>query len=253
MPDGAFGRRRIYLMRHGHVDYFQPGLTDPRVVNLTEEGRAQAKAAGAALSHARIDVAAHSGLPRTKETLEIVLGARANPPAPEALPALEELKSGWVKADSREELAAWLAFCFDDADTPDARFLPSGERFADAEARVVAGLEAFLCRGDWRVALVVAHEGVNRILLGWVCGGGLATIGAFEQDLGCINVIDFDVTPALSGDGAMIERAIIKSLNVTPYDYVKHGLPRTSLEHLFDVDFGRARPAQRPQAPAEDS
>ena len=87
----------------------------------------------------------------------------------------------------------------------------------------------------------MAHEGVNRILLGWACGGGLASIGAFEQDLCCINVIDVDITPAPQG-GVQIERAIIKALNITPYDYVKGGLPRTSLEHLFDVDFGGARP-----------
>ncbi len=248
MTDGAFGRRRVYLMRHGHVDYFQPGLSDPRVVDLTDEGRAQAEAAAAALAPARFDIAAHSGLPRTRQTLEIVLEANAKRPAVEPLPDLEELRSGTVMAESREELAAWLAFCFDDAADQDASFLPTGERFVDAEARIVSGLSAFLRRPDWKVALIVAHEGVNRIILGWACGGGLATIGAFEQDLGCINVIDFDMTPAIDGDGAMVERAVIKALNVTPYDYVKHGLQRTSLEHLFDIDFGRARPRRRPDA-----
>ena len=54
------GRRRIYLMRHGHVDYFAPGLTDPRGVPLTDEGVGQANAAGDALQHVEFDFAIHS-------------------------------------------------------------------------------------------------------------------------------------------------------------------------------------------------
>lgn len=237
------GRRRIYLMRHGHVDYFAPGLTDPRTVSLTEEGRAQAEAAREALKSVDFDIAVHSGLPRTIETAGIVLSGRDL--AATAEEGLEELKSGWLVAESREELAARLAFSFDEAAAPGAAFLPGGELFADAERRITEAVERLITRRRWKTALIVAHEGVNRIFLGWVCGGGLATIGAFEQDLACVNVIDLDVTARPSGAGLMIERAILKAVNVTPYDYVKGGLPRTTLEHLFNVDFGRTRPARR--------
>jgi len=236
------GRRRIYLMRHGHVDYFAPEITDPRLVPLTDEGRRQADAARAALAGVDFDLAVHSGLPRTRETAAIVLDGRGMTAIAEE--GFEELKSGWVVAESREELAAMLAFSFDDAAEPGASFLPEGETFADAEARIVRGVEGLIAGRDWRRALIVAHEGVNRILLGWACGGGLATIGAFEQDLCCINVFDLDIAPREDGAGLAIERAIIKAVNVTPYDYLKDGLPRTSLEHLFEIDFGRGRPAR---------
>ncbi len=248
--DGS-GRRRVYLMRHGHVDYFDQSLKDPRLVHLTDDGREQALAAARALSAVTFDLAVCSGLPRTRQTAEIVLEPHNSRAEHEliSVPDLEELKSGWVKAKSREELAARLAFCFDDADAPDASFLPDGERFIDAEARVTQAMERIVLQGGWRTALIVAHEGVNRILLGWACGGGLKTVSAFEQDLGCVNVIDFDVTPSPDGAGLVLERAIIKAVNVTPYDYLKNGLPRTSLEHLFDVDFGAARPFAPPQNP----
>lgn len=237
------GRRRVYLMRHGHVDYFAPGISDPRCVVLTELGRAQAGAARDALAGVSFDIAVHSGLPRTIETAEIVLAGRAGP-APRAVEGFEELKSGWLLAESREELAARLAFCFDAAAATGARFLPDGEPFAAAEARITAAMQSLIEGALWKTALVVAHEGVNRILLGWATGGGLSTIGAFEQDLACINVIDLDVTARELTPGLRIERAILKSVNVTPYDFVKAGLPRTSLEHLFDVDFGRGRPPE---------
>lgn len=236
------GRRRIYLMRHGHVDYFAPGLTDPRSVPLTEEGRRQADAAGAALKGVEFDLAIHSGLPRTAQTAERVL--RERPITASAEPGLEELKSGRVIAASREELAAMLAFSFDDAHLPGASFLPEGEQFATAERRIIDATERLISGSLWRTALIVAHEGVNRIILGWASGGGLHTIGAFEQDLACINVIDLDITARPDRRGLQIERALLKAVNVTPYDYLKSGLPKTSLEHLFDVDFGRGRPSR---------
>lgn len=238
------GRRRIYLMRHGHVDYFDPGITDPRMVPLTDEGRAQAAAAGEALKHAKFDIAVYSGLPRTRSTAEIVLAANDQPPSLSAHAGLEEVKSGWVKATSREELAARLAYSFDGADAPGASFLPEGETFAAAQSRIVAALEELVFASIWRSALIVAHEGVNRIALGWACGGGLATIGAFDQDLACINLVDIDVTPKADQSGLQIERFSIKALNMTAYDFVKKGLSRSSLEHLFDVDFDGLRPRE---------
>ncbi len=239
--DGA-GRRRIYLMRHGHVDYFTAEMTDPRQVSLTQEGREQAGAARDALHNIDFDFAVYSGLPRTLETAEIVLANRRHSPDLMISEGLEELKSGWLTAKTREELAARLAYSFDGASEPDAAFLPDGELFAAAEARIIASLENLIFQHRWKTALIVAHEGVNRIALGWVCGGGLKTISSFEQDLGCINLIDLDVTPRENGDGLQIERALLKAVNVTPYDFVKHGLSRTSLEHLFDIDFGGVRP-----------
>ncbi len=236
------GRRRIYLMRHGHVDYFNSEIADPRDVRLTEEGRNQAAAARDALQHTHFDIAVCSGLPRTRETAEIILAGNETPPCLDVAEGLGELKSGWIKAKSREELAARLAYSFDAAHEPGARFLPEGETFAGAEQRIICAFQELVLRRDWQSALVVAHEGVNRIALGWACGGGLRTIAAFEQDLCCVNLIDIDVTPAEDGAGLQIERMLIKAVNVTPYDFVKKGLSLSSLEHLFDIDFGGPRP-----------
>ncbi len=242
--DGA-GRRRIFLMRHGHVDYFAPDIADLRAVPLTDEGRRQAEAARDALHNIEFDIAVCSGLPRTVQTAQIVLSGQAKPPALIVREGLEELKSGRILAATREELAARLAYSFDGAAASGAAFLPDGELFVEAQARIISALEALVFNDKWRTALIVAHEGVNRIALGWACSGGLATISSFEQDLGCINLIDIDVTPNNTGAGLQIERVLIKALNVTPYDFLKHGLARTSLEHLFDVDFGGARPTRQ--------
>ena len=235
------GRRRLYLMRHAHVDYFAEGLEDFRAVPLTGEGRQQARAAGQALADVAFDAAFSSGLPRTEETLRLVLGAQARTaPAPEALPAFEEIRGGRVVLPTREALAARIAFSFDEATGPGATFLPGGEAFAEAYDRVVRGLSDLAFGHDWRTAILVAHEGVNRLLLGHLCGAGLAGCAHFEQDLACINVLDLDV---VEEDGApVLARVVLKAVNLTAYDQTKATLTRTSLEHLFGVDFGGARP-----------
>jgi probable phosphoglycerate mutase len=236
---GTTGRRRIYLMRHGHVDYFarevrEAGHTD--LVPLTPLGREQAKASGAALSHVRFDLALSSGLPRTRETAEIVLAANADK-AHLTLgvdAGLVEIKgSGKITAKSREELAARMAFEFDQAAQPGARMM-GGDVFADVQERATDAIKRLLARPAWHTALVVAHEGINRLILSWMTGNALKGVQAFEQDLACINILDFDLVPREDGSvGTQIARSIIKAVNITPYNFVKHGMNLTSLEAIF--------------------
>ncbi len=226
-------------MRHGHVDYFarevrDAGHTD--LVPLTPLGREQAKASGAALSHVRFDLALSSGLPRTRETAEIVLAANADT-AHLTLgvdAGLVEIKgSGKVMAKSREELAARMAFEFDQAAQPGARMM-GGDVFADVQERATDAIKRLLAQPAWHTALVVAHEGVNRLVLSWMTGNALKGVQAFEQDLACINILDFDLVPREDGSvGTQIARSMIKAVNITPYNFVKHGMNLTSLEAIF--------------------
>ena len=75
--------------------------------------------------------------------------------------------------------------------------------------------------------LLVAHDAVNRMILGWVSGAGLAATPVFEQDMGCINIIDVDIV-----EGEVVRR-LIKLLNVTPYNLTKLNLNLTSMEHVM--------------------
>jgi probable phosphoglycerate mutase len=235
---GTTGRRRVYLMRHGHVDYFAREVREvghTQIVPLTPLGREQAHASGAALAHVRFDRALCSGLPRTRETAEFVLAANADAGhlTLEVDADLVEIKGGHIRAKSREELAARMAFEFDQAAAPGARMM-GGDVFAEVQARYVAALERLLAQPGWHTALVVAHEGVNRLLLSWMTGNGLSGVQAFEQDLACINLLDFDMVPREDGTpGTEIARKLIKAVNLTPYNYVKHGMNLTALETIF--------------------
>lgn len=236
---GTTGRRRVYLMRHGHVDYFSREVRDvghTDQVPLTSLGREQALASGEALAHVRFDRALSSGLPRTRETAEIVLRQNADTGhlTLGADAALVEIKGGRVeRMKSREEFAARMAFQFDQAAQPGATML-GGDVFADVQARAVSAIERLLASPGWHTALVVAHEGINRLILSWMTGNGLSGVQAFEQDLACVNILDFDMVPREDGGvGTEIARAIIKAVNLTPYNYSKHGMNMTSLEAIF--------------------
>ncbi len=244
---GTTGRRRLYLMRHGHVDYMAPEVIRTRNITdvpLTARGRMEAQAAGRALANVALDCAFSSGLPRTRETAELVLSQRDTPLALETIPALVEIHGGRPKDAMRErkELIATMEFSLARAAEDGATMLEEGEAFAAAQARAVGAVRTLLATAGWRQALIVAHEAINRVVLSWASGAGLAAAGAFEQDTGCINVLDFDMVPAEDGSPtAEIARVLIKAVNLTPYNYVKHGMNLTSLEAIFDRDFAQEK------------
>lgn len=224
-------------MRHGFVDYTSKLVRetqDPSRAYLTESGREEARAAGIALSDVPLDVAFHSGLARTQETAEIVLAQHdLQAPELEMEPRFQELRSGqYIDFKSPEHLAATMTFQFEQAGQPGATFLEGGEKFSDAMARIEDGLKGLLSRPGWATALIVAHEVVNRMILAWSVGAGLSASVAFEQDTGCINILDFDLVPDQDGN-TRIERALIKAVNLTPANYLKNGMNQRSLEAIF--------------------
>jgi len=234
---GTTGRRRIYLMRHGFVDYTSAAVRaarDPKVAALTPRGEEEARAAGIALSEVHFDLALCSGLLRTRQTAELVLAEHPNAPELEMVEGFVEVRSGsYMDFHSAEHLAAVMTFTFEQAGEPDAEFLPGGELFADALIRVREALHGLLMRPNWATALVVAHEVVNRMLLADVIGAPLGASAGFEQDTGCINILDFDLVPDESGQGTKIERGVIKAVNLTPANYLKNGMNLRSLEAIF--------------------
>ena len=85
-------RRRLYLMRHAEVSYFdaEGRPVDPAQVPLNEDGVAQATAAARAFADVELDRVVTSGLPRTLETAAIVAPVHAA----ESWPELRELEGG---------------------------------------------------------------------------------------------------------------------------------------------------------------
>jgi phosphoserine phosphatase len=227
-------RRRVYLMRHGEVNYFdeQGRPFRPETVPLNAEGRRQAEAAGAALTAVPLDLALTSGLRRTTETASLVLAGRGL--ALQSEPRLREIETGrlsdWAAASPAEVERLVLGALPADL-RPEARFL-AGETFASLQQRVGECWGEVLARGDWRHLLIVAHGVVNRLVLSNLLGAGLAGLGRLEQDAGCINLIEvFDPVDVEHVDQS--GTALVRLVNFTPANPLKQGMDLSTLEGLY--------------------
>ncbi len=225
--EGTSSRRRVYLMRHGEVRYFgadgQP--VHPKFVDLTDRGLMQAACTGEMLADVPFDRALSTGLPRTMQTARSVLADRKI--ELEEMPALKEIHSGRATGKTLDEVKEDFIYGMETASQPGARFA-GGDLFQEFYDRVTAAFEALLLEPGWRNLLLVAHDGTNRMLLSWASYGGLASARAFEQDPGCLNVIDADV------EDGQISRRLVKLANLTPTNHSKLGNHLTSMEQVFD-------------------
>lgn len=217
-------RRRVHLVRHGEVRYFddhgQP--VDPRAVPLTARGRVQAGALRDALRPVAIDRAVCSGLPRTRETAEILLEGRGLPL--EEAPAFREIRAGRFRELPPERAQDLIAAAYTGAADQEGCFI-GGDRFSAFAGRVVEAFRSLLAEPGWASLLLVAHDAVNWALLCHAMGCGLGAMAALEQDLACLNVIDIDTEP---GGGDVF---IVRAVNTTAYDPAKAEIRLCSMEH----------------------
>jgi broad specificity phosphatase PhoE len=209
-------RRRLYLMRHAEVAYFDAGRpVDPRDVPLTEEGREQARAAAEALAGVPFDRVVTSGAPRTLETAAVVAPGHE----PESWPDLYEIGGGRFSEIPEDELEEEFVHAFRGVVPNDARFL-RGESIGELFDRVLPALDRLLA-DDWDTALAVLHGGVNRAILSYALTGERLFLGPFEQGPACINVLDV-------GDDW-----IVRAVNIAPYDLAHLAHRQTTMERYW--------------------
>lgn len=221
---GTTRRRRVYLMRHAEVSYFDADgrPVDPRYVALTDVGRAQALAAGELLKDVSFDVSVCSGWPRTEQTARLVLGER--PLLLRQEPRLNEIRAGRLSAVPPAQREQVIAYAYDCAGDPGSVFI-GGESWGNLQHRVLEVWSELLA-DDWLNLLVVAHDAVNRLLLSHVTGAGLRGLKAFEQDSACINIIEVDVE-----DGAAT-RAFLRAVNLVAYNLAGSNNHHTVMERI---------------------
>ena len=230
-PDSK--RRRIYLMRHGAVSYFDEDgqtIANPETVPLTAQGVRQAQAAGAVFAKEGIyfDRLICSDLPRTFETAHHVLAAlkAANLPtvAPSHIAALQELRGGRLADIPDANLRTAFLGAFDGVVSEDTQFL-GGERIGELLDRVLPEIDKLRADPQWDVCLLVLHGGVNRAVLSYLLTGKRLFLGSIAQATACINAIDV---------GDDLEDTVIRVINHSPLDELHTGTRKTTMEHLLD-------------------
>lgn len=215
-------RRRIYLLRHGDVSYFdeQGQPHRPDTVPLNAEGRRQAEAVARELAGISIDRAISSDLPRSVETAALVTAGRGL--TVETRSELREIRPGRLADLVGTDIEQAFIGAFGHGVGADTRFL-GGETFGSLFERVTACFQALLADASWESVLIVAHGGVNRVILAHALGLDLPGIAALEQDPCCVNIVDADAAG----------RFLVRLVNHTPYNGAKNGLDLTTMERLY--------------------
>ncbi len=232
-------RRRIYLMRHGSVDYFRPDGTPvpPEGVALNATGREQADAAGALFASCgvRFDRVMASGLPRTLETASRVLAA-----AGQALPIavderLQEIRAGRLSSIPPAELEQAFLGAFAAGSRGHAQRFLGGESIDELLDRVLPAFDELLADPQWTSALLVLHGGVNRALLSRAMAGERSFFGRMEQTPACINIIDHGATDL-----------VVRAVNLSPTQWLQQHERHTTMEKLLLQYLRKVQPAQQP-------
>lgn len=196
----------LYLVRHGETEGAEikryKGSLD---VPMSEKGAEQIKKAAAFIfemekqrkgSDSRLSRVYSSPLSRALRSAEIIAEPYGLKPA--IVSDLQERHFGiWegmsydeIREKHPEEFRAW-------ADNPLKHSPVGGESTMEVKERVIRALERILAvhgtqESEGRESMaIVAHGGVNRIILCHVMGIPLENIFRIEQDCGAVNIIEF--------------------------------------------------------------
>ncbi|MGA2550206.1 MAG: histidine phosphatase family protein [Burkholderiaceae bacterium] len=232
-------RRRIYLMRHGSVSYYEQGK--PRIEStaavLNDAGRFQATSAGIAFAHAGVhfDRVIVSGLPRTVETAQRLLFETRQKIALESWPELAELRSGPLDPIPLEDLRDAVVGAFEGVVPPEKRFA-GGESIGELLDRVHPAIDRLRADPHWQIALLVLHGGVNRAILSLALTGQRMFLGNISQAPACINALDV---------GGAANDWVIRYMGVAPTDLLQAEARQTTIEALL-MDYLKTRPPASP-------
>lgn len=198
---------RLFLIRHGEVTntngiFRYNGHID---VDITDLGVMQMEAVAERLKTEPIKGVYATGLIRTVKGAKII--ARHHGLTPVADERFKEVHAGrWEGlsyAEVQEQFPDEAHIRFEDL--VNYRIKGGGESLRDVQDRVLPALNSLLERHKGESVALVAHGGVNRVILCHALNMGLESFFRLEQDYGCLNIIDFY-------DGTAVVRLVNETL-----------------------------------------
>ena len=181
----------IYLLRHGQIEQFRPrrfvGQLD---LPLDDEGMRQARKMRDYLKDIGFSRIFTSPLQRTRQTAQIVANSRSIDITP--VPDLAEINLGEWEGLTVALLRDRYPGEYEKRGEDLAHYRPpGGESFADLARRCLPAFTR-LARENTGPILVVAHAGVNRVLLASLQQIPLKDLLSIPQDYCCLNIITAD-------------------------------------------------------------
>lgn len=182
---------RIYLMRHGEVEGHESKRYNGQAdICLTPRGEAQYELLKAKLERKQLAAVYSSDLQRCRFGADLLSRDRGLEPV--ALSELRELHIGQWEGMTWDEIRSrypeqWQARLNDLVHYR----VPGGESLQELADRLLPTLQEIINRHQGKEIAIIAHGGVNRVLLLNAIGAPLDRLFSLEQDYGCLNIIDY--------------------------------------------------------------
>ena len=179
----------IYLLRHGEIK----GASTKRFIGQTDVGLSQAGLDQAAswqkyFSHIHLDHVFASPLSRTVDTAKIVSGRTGD--ALIRVNAFKEIHLGEWDGKPFAEIKRVFPDQWEERGKDLTGYRPpGGESFHDLSRRVMPAFNKISLENSGNI-LMVAHAGVNRMILCSLLNKNLQDLFTIPQAYGCLNTID---------------------------------------------------------------
>jgi alpha-ribazole phosphatase len=188
---GSLIPTRLYLVRHGqvadgHTDRYH-GHND---IGLSAGGVQQFEKLAAQLSSLELAGIYASDLTRALTGAQIISQGRKI--GPQIIPEFREVNFGVWEGLNFTEIAERYP------EELQARFrdlinfrIPGGESLTDVRLRALPRLTGLIQTHHQEAFLIVAHAGINRVILSDALGLSLEFLFRLDQNYGCLNIIDY--------------------------------------------------------------
>jgi len=182
---------RLYLVRHGQVaDGHTHRYHGNNDIGLSPEGKRQLQRLAQELASVPLAAVYASDLRRSREGADCLGQERQL--EPQVIPEFREIHFGVWEGLSFAEIAEHYP------EELEGRFrdlagyrIPGGESLRDLQNRALPCLQEILARHPGQSLALVAHAGVNRVILCDALNLPLDNIFRLDQNYGCLNIIDY--------------------------------------------------------------
>ena len=181
---------KIMLVRHGETDWNREEVFRGRIdVELNDNGREQASALAEATRAFQIGAVYSSPLSRSLETARIIAEAHdldvkiAHGFVDFHYGEWQGLKHQEVKEKFPELYLKWH-------DSPHMVQIPGGESLDDVRQRSLKELEKIVAEHESRMAMIVSHRVVNKVLLCAIMGLDNSRFWRIRQSNCCLNIFE---------------------------------------------------------------
>lgn len=193
-PSRFYEITRLFLVRHGQTVNTEGGsfrYNGHLDVDVSEEGKRQLVRISERLRTRPLKGVYSSDLMRSRKGADQIAqhfpGIRR-----EEFTDLREVKQGiWEGLTLREVWEKFPAEAQKKFDDYVHYRIPGGENLLEAQERAVKVIQTLVDRHAGEEFAIVAHGGINSLIICWVLGLDLSNVFRFRQDFGALNVIEF--------------------------------------------------------------